>query len=71
MFLLYFFGFEFGPNSTVILSEILSLVYPSAAARAGERSRALLRGEENPAEEASMLFLVAQVGWFADVFFFF
>ena len=39
--------------------------------RAGERSRALLRGEENPAEEASMLFLVAQVGWFADVFFIF
>ena len=39
-----------------------------AAVRAGERSRALLRGEENPAEEASMLFLVAQVGWFADVF---
>lgn len=31
-----------------------------AAIRAGERSRALLRGEENPAEEASMLFLVAQ-----------
>eukprot|EP00434_Breviolum_minutum_P028630 symbB.v1.2.025334.t1/scaffold2447.1/size78899/8 len=30
------------------------------ALRAGERSRALLRGEENPAEEASMLFLVAQ-----------
>ena len=40
---------------------------PAATARAGERSRALLRGEENPAEEASMLFLVAQVGWFADV----
>lgn len=31
-----------------------------AAIRAGERSRALLRGEENPVEEASMLFLVAQ-----------
>ena len=30
------------------------------ARRAGERSRALLRGEENPVEEASMLFLVAQ-----------
>ena len=39
-----------------------------AAIRAGERSRALLRGEENPSEEASMLFLVAQEGrWLQDV----
>ena len=30
--------------------------------RAGERSRALLRGEEGAADEASMLFLVAQDG---------
>ena len=36
------------------------LADPLVAPRAGERSRALLRGEENTAEEASMLFLVAQ-----------